>query len=308
MPGGLRVALYHHVADLPNDLVGPMRITTPVALFKAHIGRISRDYEIVDLDDVLSGHLPPRALLITFDDGYRSILDVALPALAQLGLPSVFFISAAFLEPASLPLDNLLCWLAGQIGVETLEEAVTGHPARGYRVDQIIDCVADLPYERRMRLGDELTERYRVDHARIRAESGLFLDHPELPRLAELGCEVANHTQSHVFCRSIVNDAVGTVELVNHRQQLERWAGTSVRAFSYPYGHHCDATPLVERLLAESGHEASFLVESRPNPVGHAGRMWNRVSLGNCPLSWLTAELELLPRLRAVRDFLSTPA
>jgi peptidoglycan/xylan/chitin deacetylase (PgdA/CDA1 family) len=305
---GLRVALYHHVADQPSELASPLNLTTPVALFEAHIKRITRDYEIVDLGDVLAGNLPRRALLITFDDGYRSILDVALPILSKLELPSVFFISAVFVEPESLPLDNLLCWLAAHVGVATLEQAVTGRPAQGHQIAQIIDLVGCQPYERRMRLGDELTERYGVDRARLRAESRLFLDHGELPRLAELGCEVANHTQSHVFCRSIVDEPVGAFELVDHRHRLERWAGTPVRAFSYPYGYHCDATPLVERLLIESGHEASFLVESRPNPVGHPGRLWNRVSLDGRPLSRLTAELEFLPRLRAMRDLMTTTA
>ena len=42
------------------------------------------------------------------------------------------------------------------------------------------------------------------------------------------------------------------------------------RAFSYPYGRRDDATPIVERALRESGHEALFLAESRP----HVAETW----------------------------------
>src|SRR6266704_3460074 len=36
--------------------------------------------------------LPERSALITFDDGYRSMLTITLPLLQRLGLPSVLFV------------------------------------------------------------------------------------------------------------------------------------------------------------------------------------------------------------------------
>jgi peptidoglycan/xylan/chitin deacetylase (PgdA/CDA1 family) len=308
LPHGLRVILYHHLTDEPSELEGMLNVATPTALFEAHITRLLHDYEVVDLDCVLSGRLPRRALLITFDDGYRSILELALPVLRRLGVPSVFFVTGAFLDPKSLPLDNLLCWLAPRVGLSALEHAVTGSASRCRSVCELIDSTAELGFARRMRLGAELSERYGVDQRRIRAESRLFLEHDELPQLAGFGCEVANHTESHVFCRTIATDAEAADELIAHRARLEEWTGRRVRAFSYPYGNHRDATPLVERMLSESGHEASFLVESRPNYTGRPGRPWNRVSLHDCPVSQLTTQLEVLPPLRAVRDAVSRSA
>ena len=304
LPGGLQVVLYHHLADESDDLTHDLRVATPPALFEAHLRRLARDYDVVDLDQALSGRLPRRALLITFDDGYRSVVEVAGPILKRLGLPSVFFVSAAFVTPGSLPLDNLLCWLVRTIGVETVEQAVTGRPARGRTLAALLGVIAELPYARRVRLADELAEAFGVDRARLRQESGLFLDYGELPRLADFACEVGNHTRSHLFCRAIVDEAAGEVELVQHKRQLEEWVGAPVRAFSYPYGHRRDATPLVERLLAASGHRATFLVESRPNTRHRAGATWNRVSLQDRPVSRLGVELELLPRLRAIKDLL----
>ena len=305
LPRGLRVVLYHHLADRCTELEGPLGVATPAALFEAHIARLLRDYDVVDLDCVLSGRLPRSGLLITFDDGYRSVLDTALPILQRLGAPSVFFVAGTFLDPLALPLDNLLCWLAPRIGLESLERAITGQVPRSRTVCELIDSLAFLPFARLARLSDELGERYGVGQSRIRADSQLFLERGELSKCAGFGCEVANHTESHLFCRSITTEAQGTGELVEPRAKLETLTGRPVRAFSYPYGSRRDATPLVERMLAESGHEASFLVESRPNSARHRGRLWNRVSLRDCPVSHLTAQLELLPPLRAVRDAVS---
>jgi hypothetical protein len=81
-----------------------------------------------------------------------------------------------------------------------------------------------------------------------------------------------------------------------------------VRAFSYPYGRRSDATPLVERALVDSGHEALFLVEARPNARGHRGPTWHRVSLRDEPTSRLFLRLAVLPNLRATRDRLKRAA
>jgi peptidoglycan/xylan/chitin deacetylase (PgdA/CDA1 family) len=40
--------------------------------------------------------LPDRAALITFDDGHRCVLEIALPRLRELGLPAVMFMPSDF--------------------------------------------------------------------------------------------------------------------------------------------------------------------------------------------------------------------
>jgi hypothetical protein len=105
-----------------------------------------------------------------------------------------------------------------------------------------------------------------------------------------------------VFCRSIVDEDAAHDELVEHARRLEALTGRPVRAFSYPYGHREDATPMVERVLRESGHEAMFLAESRPHLRGTIGRLWNRVALDGCAAWRVGAELELIPALRVRRD------
>ena len=120
----LRVVLYHHVTDHASSLVDQLAVSTPPDVFEAHVRKMARDYEVVSLDAVLSGRLPRRALLITFDDGYRSVAEVALPILRRLGLPSVFFVTGACLERDSLPLDNLLSHLCASVGLDRLGAAL----------------------------------------------------------------------------------------------------------------------------------------------------------------------------------------
>jgi peptidoglycan/xylan/chitin deacetylase (PgdA/CDA1 family) len=298
---GVKVVLYHHLANAQDPLTAGLGATTPPALFAEHLDRFEHEYDVIDLDGLLSNRLPKRPLLITFDDGYRSVLDVAAPMLARRGLPAVVFVSAAFLRPETLPLDNLLSALAAQHGAATVAASLTDGRTSGRDAGELVALSAGLPYAKRVAVGDELAAQYDIDQRELRARSGLFLDAADLPALRAHGCEIGNHTASHLFCRALMNEADAHAELVEHKQQLERWTGAHVRAFSYPYGNKADATPFVERTLAENGHEATFLVEARQNPPTTT-RGVNRVSLDERPTRRVGIELELLPRLRSARD------
>ena len=298
----LRVVLYHHVSDQGSSLVDQLSVSTPRDVFEAHLRRMARHYEVVSLDDVLSGELPRRALLITFDDGYRSVAEVALPIMRRLGLPSVFFVTGECLERDSLPLDNLLSHLCASVGIERVR-AMLDPDARGTGTfGQLLDLVAAMPYSRRLGVGKELADRFDLDQPKLRDESGMFLDAGDLVGLAAHGCEVANHGRTHLFCRSIVDEESAHEQLVEHALRLESLTGHPVRAFSYPYGRRQDATPMIERVLGESGHQASFIAESRPHLAGSRGRLWNRVALDGCPAWRIGPELELMPALRVGRD------
>jgi peptidoglycan/xylan/chitin deacetylase (PgdA/CDA1 family) len=48
------------------------------------------------------GTLPERAALVTFDDGYRSVLDIALPWLERFDFPGVLFVPTDFVGRTNL--------------------------------------------------------------------------------------------------------------------------------------------------------------------------------------------------------------
>ena len=302
----LRAVLYHHVANKVSALVDRLGVHTAAEVFEAHVHKLERNYEIVSLDTVLSGRLPRRAMLITFDDGYRSFVDTALPVLRRFGLPSVLFVTGATLDPGILPLDNLLSYLCASVGLERLAVAIDPQARQTRSFLQLLNLVAAMPYSRFQALGGELADRFEVDRAALRAESGIFLDPQELAGLAADGCQVANHTRTHLFCRSIPDEDVAREEIVEHGRRLQSLTGRPVQAFGYPYGQRQDATPMVERILRESGHEASFLAESRLHLNGNSGRVWNRVRLDGYASWRIGPELELMPALRGGRAWLRT--
>jgi peptidoglycan/xylan/chitin deacetylase (PgdA/CDA1 family) len=102
----LRVLMYHKVNDVPENPT-----TVPTSVFDEQMALLRElGYRPVDLDAVLDYYLerkplPPRAVLITFDDGYRDNLENAMPILQRYGYPAVLFVPIGYVSSA-MPLPH----------------------------------------------------------------------------------------------------------------------------------------------------------------------------------------------------------
>jgi peptidoglycan/xylan/chitin deacetylase (PgdA/CDA1 family) len=132
----LRVLMYHKVNDLPDNPT-----TIPVALFDEQLHQLRElGYQVVDLDAVLDHYtlgrpLPYKAVLITFDDGYRDTLENALPVLREHGVTGVIFVPVAYMED-EMPLPHELHLVERGIRNPTLDWALMRElDAGGVRVE-----------------------------------------------------------------------------------------------------------------------------------------------------------------------------
>jgi peptidoglycan/xylan/chitin deacetylase (PgdA/CDA1 family) len=102
----LRVLMYHKINDLPGNPT-----TVPTSVFDEQMAFIRElGYRPVALDAVLAHYLerkplPSKAVLLTFDDGYRDNLENAAPILRRHGYPAVLFVPLAYVSN-SLPLPH----------------------------------------------------------------------------------------------------------------------------------------------------------------------------------------------------------
>src|ERR1700710_2894074 len=98
----LRILAYHAIADLRADSVLAEYGVAP-ELFAAQVDSLAgHGWEFVDLGAVLAwlageGELPRRAVLVSFDDAYTDLLEVAAPLLAEREIKAVVFAVAGHL-------------------------------------------------------------------------------------------------------------------------------------------------------------------------------------------------------------------
>jgi len=93
---------YHKIGDHPPD-GWPTWSYVPESSFAEQLHYLNEnDWQVISLNTFLNGlvepdTLPERAVLITFDDGYRSNLEVALPLLQRFSFPGALFVPTAFI-------------------------------------------------------------------------------------------------------------------------------------------------------------------------------------------------------------------
>jgi len=94
------VLCYHAVSqDWPSPLaVSPERLREQLSSL------VRRGYRGATFADVVRGTAPANSVVVTFDDGCRSVVELGLPILAELGLPGTVFVPTGFVgsqEPMS---------------------------------------------------------------------------------------------------------------------------------------------------------------------------------------------------------------
>jgi len=95
--GGLRIFLYHRISDDPDPLaLSPAKFRAQMEYLAAN-GIHALD-AVTALDLLYAGQLEPRTLALTFDDGFRDVLDNAYPVLAELGFSASVFVSTAVID------------------------------------------------------------------------------------------------------------------------------------------------------------------------------------------------------------------
>jgi peptidoglycan/xylan/chitin deacetylase (PgdA/CDA1 family) len=233
----LTVLAYHGVDDAER--------------FAGHLDEIRLRGHAVTLTEALDGiegaTLPRNPVLITFDDGARSVFEVGAPLLRERGLPAVAFVVAGSLD-GEQPL-----WF----------DEVRDLVRRGGRTDVVPDGSPDavvrslkrLPDARRRAAIDELRAIVHGPKLRIRQ-----LDRSDLLQLESMGVAVGNHSMTHP-CLSRCEDGSVEREITLAHEQLTRALGRAPRAFAYPDG---DDDPRAAAILRELGYRAGFLFDHRP--------------------------------------------
>jgi biofilm PGA synthesis lipoprotein PgaB len=120
----LTILSYHEIAE-GNDALVPAYTVTPTNFVRQMDWLKNNGYHFVSMDDLLADRagrkpLPDRAVLITFDDGYRSVYEHAFSILKLFHAPAVVALVGSWMEVPengkvnfdgrSIPRSDLLSW------------------------------------------------------------------------------------------------------------------------------------------------------------------------------------------------------
>jgi glycosyltransferase involved in cell wall biosynthesis/peptidoglycan/xylan/chitin deacetylase (PgdA/CDA1 family) len=268
-PGTLHVLGYHRVAPQTTDsTLDPTLLSATPRAFDAQMRFLRRELVPVDIDTVLGAlrgevDLPPGAVHVTFDDGYRDVAVHAAPVLRRHGIPATLFVPTSYPDAA----DVDFWWDRLHRALANSSLAVLATPAGTYPLDGRLTSVArataaiaahvkSRPHVEAMALIDEIVE---AAGGTERMNAVLGWD-----RLAELGASgitVAPHSRSHAALDRIPAAQLSE-EVCGSLRDVEDRLGSSPPVFAYPTGQ---TSPDVLAALRCAGYAAAFTTESGPN-------------------------------------------
>jgi len=244
---GVAVLCYHGVRDddVPDAAVTFPRLHILASTFEAHCRVIRECCTPISLDDwreALAGRapLPPRPVLITFDDGYRSVARLAAPILAAHDLPAVVFVCTGPMASWRLLWFDAMAERDGQAAVE----AWKSRPYDEWRSECVQSPVTRDDDPRAPMTRDELAVLSR-----------------------QHGIEIGGHTVDHPILARATPDQQRE-QIARDLASIREWTGAPVRAFAYPNGRpRIDYTEATIAILRDEGIDAAFTTRpslSRP--------------------------------------------
>ena len=260
--GRFQILLYHRVNDERHPFFGGL----PTTAFAAQMEALARWFRVLPLAEIVEraakDDLPPRALAITFDDGYRDNYENAFPALRRLGLPATVFLTTDFIGT-----DRKL-WhdrLAGTVTRTALRSATCSgleldFASRIGRRDAFRALAArlrSLPEEGKLReleAIEALLEPPGVGGGD--APSRIMLDWDEVRAMSREGIAFGAHTATHaILTRIPLPEARAEIE--RSRDAVRANVGCDTTLFAYPNGREGDFNPSIQTLVRDAGFKAA---------------------------------------------------
>jgi len=234
----LHIFFYHRVQDekdpfFDSDL-DPDAFNWQVKLINDYFTPLNLTDAVQKLKN---GKLPERAVVITFDDGYKDNIEEALPILKKYQVPATFFIASGFLNGGIMWNDIIIesIRLTTKGNIDLLELGLLNYSLGSredklYAIEDIIKKVKYQKFNEREKLVKKISAL-----CNICLPDSLMMNDKDIIQLYKSGMEIAGHTVNHPILSSETDDIVNK-ELREGKVYLEQLLDTKLTAFAYPNG------------------------------------------------------------------------
>ena len=286
-PGFLRVLTYNRV-DEParRPWLDPGLISASPKDFDAQMAYLAAHYQVLTARDVLeviqtrnTKDLPPRAVLVTFDDGYYDFEEQAWPVLKRYKIPATLFVPTAYPDHPEQTFwwDNLYQAIQNTdrkdnldtpIGTFSLSDAV----ARNQAYQSLKNYMKTLKHTEAILAVKDFCNDLGVPPA-----SNCIMGWDSLRKLSQQGLTLGAHTRTHPLVNRISLEEARQ-EVVGSFQDLKQQIGSILPIFAYPSGEFSND---VVNMLAEEGFSLAFTTKRGVNNIAHMNPLQiQRINVG----------------------------
>jgi peptidoglycan/xylan/chitin deacetylase (PgdA/CDA1 family) len=254
----------HNHALFPN-VIGVSEFSRQMAL----VSRLFHPIRPSELRNWQAGTatIPGKAVLVTFDDGYRNNLTRAAPVLDTFSIPALITVCPGYVGQDRLlwPEEIHRIVLNWPDRVLPMPLSPRGRWVPNDSLDRL--TLANHLRESCKRLPTKQLKSYLAELRTYPApkpieEIDAFLSWDEIRTLNARGFEIGSHTLEHPILTQIEPEMVAS-ELQESKRIIERHTGRECRFFAYPNGGPADISRDVVNEVHRAGYEFAFTVTGR---------------------------------------------
>jgi peptidoglycan/xylan/chitin deacetylase (PgdA/CDA1 family) len=315
----LLILCYHGISMLDEHLWDPA-LFVPADLFEKRL-RTLRDggFNVLPLGEAVErlnrNDLPPKAVVLTFDDGLADFYYQAFPLLQTYKMPATVYLATYYCYnhlPVFGVMTQYLMWRARltaapvqdpNLGWTTPQQfsSPEGRSTAARLLEQFTDKHATSAVEKE-ELAGTLARHLNLDYESIRRTLVLHLMTPEqVKEVHSGGVSIELHTHRH---RTPDDPSLFTREIRDNRERIEAITGEVPTHFCYPSGvwrpemlpllkeNHVVSATTCEPGLAIRGTDPLLL----PRHIDTTTQTFSEFD------GWLSGVSQFLPRHRQVRE------
>jgi peptidoglycan/xylan/chitin deacetylase (PgdA/CDA1 family) len=227
--------------------------------FKQCIDEIASTREVLPLSDLARNPNHPKACAITFDDGLRSVFDVARPVLREQQLPYTVFVCTDVLVSGPVPWFMRTAHLIDRLGLDKVQQRwnLDGRKARSKR--NAITALKEIPFDLILEGLADLEEQHAISPPNPRA---LFMSDEEVRTLADDGARIGSHTHRHPIL-SLMSVQEQRLEVEESAKLIQSITGRRPTEFAYPNGTPLDFDEVTIAVVRGSGFAVAVTTTPR---------------------------------------------
>ncbi len=251
-----QILRYHRIGEEEDALFDRI----PVRRFKRQMELLLEHFSVFPLEElVLSAQrndVPPRAVAVTFDDGYRDNYEFAYPILKNLGIPATIFLTTG-------PIDgNGMLWhervitffreySCGTVWLNGTTVDISDATRKSSVVHQLLEKLKTMdPASRDHAINDLFEGNEKIGTPMIQRRTMLNWD--EIREMAAGNITFGAHTVTHPILTLVPRESVER-EIIESRERIEECTGRRVISFAYPNGRKGDFDSDIKKLLMSLG-------------------------------------------------------
>lgn len=213
--------------------------------FETQIKYISRNYEILSLDKLVEGiqsgkSLPKKAVVVTFDDGYKDNYLHAYPIFQKYHIPATIFLATGYINTGKLFWWDKVAYIIHHTSLKKLKLENLGSYSLQSELDKsransiITERLKKFPENKKNLLIEKLLDICQVE---IPSDLGkkLILSWEEVKEMSNEGVAFGAHSVSHPILINIPLKQAKK-EIIQSKKDIEEKLSKKVTSFSYPNG------------------------------------------------------------------------